>query len=157
MEGDTPLDVNVTELWHKYLFQEIMKIQEYERIARDGAGSIEATFEIPSHQIPLTQFNILRQLITELDILLSNTTIKLDENWCKEVRKEVQSAKIIVELHSEQILKRNLDEQTQRSYYQVTEKYWKILNKLQEIREQLVNKLSDILYGKANDDRGKRW
>ncbi len=105
MDNGIDSQINVTELWHKYLFGSLMKIQDYERMARDGSVSIEQSFQVHPNDVPKIQFDFLKQMTTEMDILLSNTSIKLDKAFKDYARKEVNSAKQIIDKYPSSILK----------------------------------------------------
>jgi molecular chaperone DnaK (HSP70) len=154
-DNQNDMSINVTELWHKQLFMSLMKIQEYERIARDGASSIEAIFQINRNDIPYVQYQYLRMIITEMDILLSNTKKKLSDKFFEDSTKEIKHAEDILDRFPKSVLAEKYDNVQQSRKYHLTPLYFKMLNTLKDMREGIVQELSDILYG--SEGQKKTW
>jgi hypothetical protein len=148
---------NVVELWNKNLFSSLMKIQEYERIARDGASSIQGLFEINPRDIPYVQFNLLKQIITEMDIFLSNVQVKVNKEFYNKSKAELKIVKEIVDLHPDYILQTKFDQVSQsRTYIIKAKNFYRILETIRTLKEDLVVNLSDILYGFDPNDKSKK-
>lgn len=156
MQDEQIGEINITELWHKNLFSSLMKIQEYERMSRDGANSIESYFNVRPSDVPMIQFNYLKQIATEMDILLVNANKKVKEKFFKDAQSKIKTAEQIIDNYPQKIIGFKVDQVTGAKRYFVTPLFWKILTELKDIRQELVIELTDILYGSNPDNNNKK-
>lgn len=158
MDENSDGGLSVNELWHKNIFIAVVKTEEYEKLCRDGMNSIEQIIQVNPSDIPYVQFSILKQLITELDMLLDNTKIKMKEDFYKQSKKEIKNAQEIIINYPNKILEKKYDQISGRESYRVTKLFWKILETARDIRIKLVVELSSILFGYSPDtEKKKKW
>jgi len=74
-------EVNITALWNKNLFESIQRLQDFERICRDGAVSISEYLNIAPSRMPEIQFQYLKMMISEMGILLGNSKVRISREF----------------------------------------------------------------------------
>ena len=78
---------NINEKWLVNIYENIKKLEDYERLVREGCSSLLDYVKIPlnnrSSVIGLTQFKNLRFMITEFKLLLADLTPILEQDKAK--------------------------------------------------------------------------
>jgi hypothetical protein len=140
-------EVNITSLWYKDIYEGLKKVQDYERISRDGSDSIIEYVQVPRERLAEIQFQFMRMMITELDMLLGNTKILLPVNFYILTSAHIKALLHDVEFNPMIFISTSINQQNHTTNYFVTETYWDTLNQISKIRKELVSNLTPILYG----------
>jgi len=151
-------EINITDAWHKNIFMSLVNLQELEKICRDGARNITEYLEVNPFRIPEIQLQHLKMMITETNILLMNVNQKLENKIVLNLKKVLKLIKKNV------YIKRNIIyyKKTQESLWAkkidhvyLTSNYYYYLEKLCEIREEIVLKLTPTLFGVEEENMNK--
>lgn len=141
-------EINITALWHKNLYNSLEKLQDFERICREGATSIMEWLQIPRERLAEIKFQYLKMMITEMGILLANAKAKLDKKFFINSILKLGNMKNLVDLNSHEIFISSLDQRNNITINYLSEEYFDILIQLGKMREMIINELSEVLYGK---------
>lgn len=142
---------NITSLWHRDIYESLKKIQDYERICRDGAVGITEYLQIEPRRLAEIQFQFLRTMATELNILMGNVKILLPEYFYIVTTSRVKAIIHNIERTPTMFLSVTINQQNHSTQYHITEDYINALRLISRIREELVVHLTPILYGKATE------
>lgn len=86
---------NINERWLQNIYENIKKLEEYERLVREGCTSIMDYFQIPLEQrdtlLGLTQYKNLKFFLTEFRLLLADLSPILDSERVKHYDKTIKS------------------------------------------------------------------
>lgn len=140
-------EVNITALWNNNIFESIQRLQDFERICRDGAVSITEYLNIAPARMPEIQFQYLRMMVSELGILLGNARARISKGFFLKSRIQLKHIKNIIDLDPKQIFQSSLNQQNHSTQNFLSEAFYKFLSDLSMIREGIVVELQDILYG----------
>jgi len=140
---------NFNEKWLGNIYENIKKLEEYERLVREGCSSVLEFAQIPlksrSIVIGLTQFKTLRFFITEFKLLLADLTPILQEEDAKDFDRTISN--IDKALINEKMFL--------NSYYDVnktlistspTEFFYLTFDILHKLKVDLFKKIKHILY-----------
>lgn len=144
-------EINITSLWHKNLFESLQKLQDYERICRDGAVSYAEYLQLPPARIPEIQYQHLKMMASETGILIGNAKAKLSKEFYIKATIQIKIMKQTFDLNPTSIFIPSINQQSNFTTFHLSEQYYEFLNKLGQLREELVRELADILYGKAEE------
>ena len=149
MGDENLLDINITGLWHKNLYTSLERLQDLERICRDGGVDIVEYLQVDPRRLPEIKFVHLKMMVTEIGILITNARKKIDEKFYTNAKKHLKKIKTIVDLNPTLVFTRVRDEGRHTVIRELSPLYYEILGVLSKIRGKLVTQLSDVLYGKA--------
>lgn len=146
--------VNINERWLNNIYENIKKLEDYERLVREGCSSLFEFVQIPHNKlqvvIGLTQFKNLKFMITEFKLLLADLTPILEEENEKEfdktiteIEKAVSSEKLF--LNSYYDVHKNLVKTSP------TEFFYKTIDILHKFKVDLFKEIKGILYIKNNN------
>ena len=144
-------EVNIISLWNKNLFESLQKLQDFERICRDGAVSIVEYLNISPERMPEIQFQYLRMMVTELGILLANSRARISKPFFLKAKVQPKQIKNIVDLDPQSIFIPSINQQSHQTTYNLSEDFYTFLSQLTQIRDGIVTELGDILYGKSEE------
>jgi hypothetical protein len=144
-------DVNITSLWNKNLFESLQRLQDFERIVRDGAVSITEYLNISPQRMPEIQFQYLKMIITELGILLANAKARISKSFLLKAKVQLKQMKKTIDLSPQSIFISSLNQQSHTTTHYLSEDFYSFLTTSSLIREELVKELADILYGKPTE------
>lgn len=144
-------ETNISGLWLKNLFESLEKLQDYERICREGALSLMEFLQIPQSKMAEVQFQNLKMMITETGILLVNAKPRLRKEFILQAQLKLKQMKELVDLNSDAIFISSINQQSNLVVHNLSGNYFKLLMELTKIRGEIVNELADILYGKGEE------
>lgn len=149
MEEGNLQEVNITSLWNKNLFESLQRLQDFERICRDGAVSIVEYLNITPQRMPEIQFQYLKMMVTEIGILLGNARARITKGFFLKAKVQLKQIKNIVDLDPQRIFIPSVNQQNHTTTFYLSEEFYTFLTLLTQIREGIVTELGDILYGKG--------
>ena len=155
-QGETLQKFNITSLWHKSIFDSLMQLQEYEKVCYNGSTEIVDYLELPPERLPETQFQYLKMAVVELGILLSNSKIKLTPDFFKKSKETLKEIKDQIHITPQCVLSVSHDVRTKEKTTHLNNHYFVILKEITNIREGLVEQLSDILFPAEVDKTEER-
>ena len=144
-------DVNITSIWHKNLYDSLTKLQDLERICRDGCVSITEYLQLPASRIPEMQFQHLKMMVTEMNILINNVQIKLSKEFIIASNVKLTDMKSVIDTSPHSIFIPTINQQLNQTTFSLSHSYWLMLNDLTDIRTQIIRELADVLYGKGEE------
>lgn len=144
-------EVNITDLWNKNLYESLQKLQDFERIIRDGGTSITEYLQIPQDRIPEIQFQHLRMMISEMGILLANSKARIKKTFFLKAKVQLKQMKKTTDLNPQEIFIPILNQQNHSTNYYLSDTFYNFVSILTQMREEIVTELSDILFGKPTD------
>lgn len=145
---------NFNEKWLDNIYENIKKIEDYERLVREGCKSLLDFMNIPSSQrhvvIGQTQFQNLRFLVTEFKLLLADLTPILETN------KEEEFDKILTQiddalLKKQLFLKEEFDVARNLVRANPTNFFYDTINVLHKMKVDLFKVIKHILYIGSNN------
>jgi len=142
-------EVNITSLWNKNLFESLQRLQDFERICRDGAVSITEYLNIDHQRMSEIQFQYLKMIITELGILLANAKVRISKPFFLKAKLQLKQMKNQVDLNPQSIFIPSINQQNHTTTYYLSETFYTFLALSTQLREGIVAELGDILYGKG--------
>jgi len=152
MEGEANLqEVNITDLWNKNLFESIQKLQDFERICRDGAVSITEYLQLSPQRIPEIQYQYLRMMVSEMGILLGNARARLTKEFHLRTKLQLKKMKQTLDLNSSSIFLSSYNQQSNVTQHYLSEDYYTYLQLISTMREGIISELRDILFGVGNE------
>ena len=147
-------EVNITDLWNKNLYKSLEKLQDFERIIRDGGVSITEYLQLPSDRIPEIQFQHLRMMVSEIGILLANARARISKEFFLKAKVQLNQIKKVIDLYPQEIFIPVLNQQSHTTNYYLSDTFYSFVNTLTQIREGIVTELGDILFGKKTEKVG---
>ncbi|MCK5293669.1 MAG: hypothetical protein KAJ49_03380 [Arcobacteraceae bacterium] len=144
-------EVNITSLWNKNLFESLQRLQDFERICRDGAVSITEYLQVSPQRIPELQFQYLKMMVSELGILLGNARARISKTFFLRAKIQLKQMKQTIDLNPQSIFIPSVNQQTHQTNYHLSEEFYTFLSLITQLREGIVTELGDILYGKAEE------
>ena len=142
-------EINITGLWHKNLYDSLERLQDFERIVRDGAVSITEYLNISPQRMPEIQFQYLKMIVTEIGILLANAKAKLQKGFFLKSKLKIRYLKEQLDFHQEEIFVPQINQQHHQTTFYLSEKFYVILDTVSQMKEEIIKELADILYGKG--------
>lgn len=143
---ETP-EFNITQLWHKDIFESLQRISDYEKICRDGSHDITEWVNTSPDRLAEIKMQFLRMYVTELDLLISNAQEKINKDFYLRAKMKVKSIKENLDNKSQDILYLHRDDVTHTTEYELLPVYYDILYSLSNLRSALVRALNETLYG----------
>lgn len=144
---DFTTTANINEKWLENIYENIKKLEDYERLVREGCQSLLDFMNIPERNRPvvigLTQFKNLRFLITEFKLLLADLTpILKDSDEYDKVLNNIDDALILERLFL------NVRTNVNNEIVEVkpTEFFHQTLNTLHTLKRNLFKEIKHILY-----------
>jgi len=148
-ENNQLQEVNITSLWNKNLYTSLERLQDFERICRDGAVSIVEYLNISPQRMPELQFQYLKMIVTEVSILLGNARARITKAFFLKAKIQLKQIKNVVDFNPQRIYIPSHNQQNHQTSYYLSEEFYDFLALLTQIREGIVTELGDILYGKG--------
>jgi len=148
MEEDKKFqEVNIIGLWNQNIYDSIQKLQDFERICRDGAVSIMEYLNIAPQRKAEIQYQYLRMIVSETGILLGNARARIDKTFFLKSKIQLRKIKNVIDLEPEKLVHSTHNQQSHSSEHYLTEDFYSYLYNLTLIREGIINELQDILFG----------
>jgi len=144
-------EINITDLWHKNLYESIQRLQDFERICRDGAVSIMEYLNITPDRMTEIQFQYLRMMVSEMGILLGNARARVGKQFFLRAKIQLKQMKGTLDMNPEDIFIPSINQQTHQTTYYLSEEFYTFLSNITQLREEIVAELGDILYGKTTE------
>lgn len=144
-------EVNITALWNQNLYESIQRLQDFERICRDGGVSIGEYLNLPPTRLPEVQFQYLKMMVSELGILLGNARARLDKTFSLKARIQLRKIKNVIDLEPQKIFISSVNQQSHTTQNFLAEEFYTYLSDLTNIREGIIKELQDILFGTKMD------
>lgn len=140
---------NINEKWLNNIYENIKKLEDYERLVREGCLSLLDYVQIPLHSRPviigLTQFKNLRFMITEFKLLLADLTPILKPERAKDFDSTLSN--IDKALNSERLfLTSSFDVHRRLIETKPTEFFYLTIDTLHKIKVDLFKEIKNILY-----------
>lgn len=150
-QEDTFEEFNITNSWLKNIFESLKRFEELEKICRDGGDNIIEYLNLDPSRLPNIQFQHLRMMITEADILLNNVRPRIRKEFFQQSKIKIREIKEIVDVNSNAVLKFHSDQRNHTEWYNLTNLFYVIIDELSEIRAMIVLELSrqGILFAKT--------
>lgn len=144
---------NINDKWLLNVYENIKRLEEFERMIREGCSSILDFLQIPLHKravvIGSAQYKNLRFFITEFRLLMADLTPILDkdrvavfEKTISHIEKALDSDRLFVK--SIYDLNHNVIETKPTPFFYET------LNILHNLKIELFKDIKDILYIKSS-------
>lgn len=140
---------NINEKWLNNIYENIKKLEDYERLVREGCASLLDYMQIPLHRrgvvIGITQFKNLKFMITEFKLLLADLTPVIKDDTAKEFDKVLNN--IDKALISERLFLSSIyDANRQLMETRPTEFFYQTIDTLHKLKTDLFKEIKQILY-----------
>ena len=148
MEEDKKFqEVNIIGLWNQNIYDSIQKLQDFERICRDGAVSIMEYLNVAPQRKSEIQFQYLRMIVSETGILLGNARARIDKTFFLKSKIQLRKIKNVIDYEPDKLIHSTHNQQSHTSEHYLTEEFYEYLYKTTLIREGIIHELQDILFG----------
>jgi len=147
-------EVNITDLWNKNLYESLQKLQDFERIIRDGSTSITEYLQISQDRVSEIQFQHLRMMISEMGILIVNAKARINKTFFLKAKVHLKQMKRTIDLTPQEIFIPIINQQSHTTTYYLSDTFYNFITILTQMREEVVTELSDILFGKQTEKVG---
>lgn len=150
MDEGTNTQKTITDRWLDNLYESLMRLEQYEKLAREGCESLMEYVQNPNLDLALIQNKNYGLFITELEITLNNCRHLIDKDKRLKITLEIKSI-LKKELEVKGFLseKRDLVMHTTRNVLKPS--FYIVLRKISALRRDLVSSLWFILSPKAKD------
>lgn len=144
---------NINSLWLQNIYDNIKKIEEFERFAREGCASVVEYLQIPHDQrqqiIADVQYKNLKLLINELKLVIPDITPVVDSTKVDNFIKELDTYR--ENINQEHLFIRKTYSEVTKKIKQssVTPLFYQTLENISSLRKELIELLQSILYIKA--------
>lgn len=140
---------NINAKWLENIYENIQKLEQYERLMREGCTSLLDYFQIPENRRDIiigdVQFKNLRFYVTEFNLLLSDLSPILDDQKSIEFRlllEQIQRA-----CNSRRLFIKDIFSSTRELRKSVpTPVFFSTINILTKLKVDLFREIKDILY-----------
>lgn len=140
---------NINERWLQNIYENIKKLEDYERLVREGCASLLDYLQIPLAQRPLiiglTQFKNLKFFLTEFRLLLADLTPILDSGKANEYENAISTIDKALEAKG-LFLKNNYNANLQLIETKPTEFFYTTIDTLHKLKVDLFKDIKHILY-----------
>ena len=144
-------EVNITALWNNNIYESIQRLQDFERICRDGAVSITEYLNIAPNRMPEIQFQYLKMMASEIGILLGNARARINAMFYLKSKVKLKTIKNVLDLDPQRIFLSSYNQQSNNTQNFLSEEFYGFLADITGIREGIVVELQDILFGVATE------
>lgn len=146
---DFTQSANINEKWLQNIYENIKKLEDYERLVREGCSSLLEYVQIPLEKRPivlgLTQFKNLKFFLTEFKLLLADLTPVLNSSEAKNfyevinnVDKSLNAQRLF--LNCKYNANRQLIETSTTEFFTIT------IDALHNLKTDLFKQIKNILY-----------
>jgi hypothetical protein len=140
---------NINETWLLNIYENIKKIENYERLAREGCTSVMEYVQMPIRDreinAGLIQYKNLKILLTEFILLLADLTPTIRKDKIKEFHDALDSLENIIQNENYLLVKR-YDENNKIISINTTNNFNYILKSLHKLKIELFDQIKHILY-----------
>lgn len=140
---------NINEKWLQNIYENIQKLEENERIIREGCSSVLDFVQIPLNNreiiIGLTQYKTLKFFLTEFNLLLADLTPILKDDEAKDFEKVLKEMNNIINLEK-LFLDNRYDIKNNLTSCKPTQFFYSTLDILHTLKVDLFKKIKHILY-----------
>ncbi len=154
---------NVSEKWLDYIYQSIVRLEEFERIARDGAIELIQLLQIPEDNLNEVRLKNIKLMLTEFDILLSNIRPILKKEDFNNMRSSLKSLTLLYEgklknnetgenIEVYKYIHTNKNKYSTKRKLILNTAFEFLIEKAIELRAELVNSVSHILFSTMNPE-----
>lgn len=149
---------NINAKWIENIYENLKKIEEYERLAREGCSSVLDFVQIPSKDRSIflaeTQYKNIRLLLNEFILVIPDVTLVIGEASSNTFMQTLEGlAKVINDKHAMiNYIKSDVTNSVRDA--KMTHLFSLSLKVLSEIRTQLIKELKNVLF--VGDTRNAR-
>lgn len=145
---------NINEKWLDNIYENIKKIEEYERLVREGCASLLDYVQIPLKSRPvvvgLTQFKTLRFLLTEFTLLLADLTPVLEDK-SKIYQKTIDTIDEVI-LNEKYFIQKRYDVNKNLTSVELTKLFYETVKTIHILKRDLFKEIKHILYIPSQND-----
>ena len=140
---------NINEKWLNNIYDNIQRLENYERLVREGCASLLDYVQIPYSSRPIltgiTQFKNLRFMITEFKLLLADLTPIIEDQKAKEFDTTLNL--IDKALDSERLFLSSIFDVNRRLIEtKPTKFFYETIDTLHKLKVDLFKEIKNILY-----------
>jgi hypothetical protein len=150
MDENIVTQKTITDRWLDNLFESLMRLEQYERLAREGCVSLLEYVQNPNIDLALIQNKNYGLFMTEFNITLRSGKRLIEKNTYLDLLLEYKTI-LKIELNTKGFLSEEIDEISHTRKNTLKPSFYKILNKLSSLRARLVDSLWFVLSPKAKD------
>jgi hypothetical protein len=150
MDENIVTQKTITDRWLDNLFESLMRLEQYERLAREGCVSLLEYVQNPNIDLALIQNKNYGLFMTEFNITLRSGKRLIEKNTYLDLLLEYKTI-LKIELNTKGFLSEEIDEISHTRKNTLKPSFYKIQNKLSSLRARLVDSLWFVLSPKAKD------
>jgi hypothetical protein len=161
MEGEeTNAQVETTNInfkWLENIYEQLKNIQDMERLALEGCGSLMEYLQVPYEMqlllLPEVQYKNLKFICREINILTDNLSPILKEKT-KSYKEKLKP--VLDDINNRGLFLKEVRRDNKIFQLTITPLFGKTINYVCDIKSQLINDIGHILY-LPNEDKKKSW
>lgn len=150
---------NINLRWLTNIYEQIINIEQMERMCREGCSSLIDYLQIPPDQrglvLPDAQYKTLRFLVLEMDLLINNLAPILAEKT-ELYKKRIEKVLEIVDNRT-MFLKPIYSSEKVLSYFQVLDLLPKTISYLSSVVSDLIKDIGSLLFIAQDEQGKKKW
>ena len=153
-------DTNINTSWLKNIYSSLERLQNAERICKDGAGDIMEYLQTDPAYLPVIQFTSLKMMVTEMRILLNNVRVKIDNKFFENSMAKLDLVQTYIDNKPEHLFKNITNQQRHSNQTMLTNLYYTVVNDLSVMRAEVVQMISGLLYVQSDIKKQmgkKKW
>jgi len=150
---------NINSLWLQNIYENLKKIEEYERYAREGCSSIFEYLQYPieTRRIILAdvQYKNLKLILNEMLLVIPDLAPVIREEQTEQLKSKFN--RIRSPVNNRTLMIKESYSESKRSIInsEVTENFGLALDALSLLRQEIIMLIKDLLYVKM--ERNKTW
>lgn len=145
---------NINSLWLQNIYDNLKKIEEFERYAREGCASIMDYLQIPYQQrnmiIADIQYKNLKLILNEMLLVIPDLSPVIGDEKAGELQEKFNKIRSFIKNRSLMIQENYSESKKAIINSQTTEQFDIALDALALLRQEIINNIKEILFIKSN-------
>jgi len=147
---------NISEKWNENIYENIRNLENMERYAREGCGSIMEFAQLlnnPNYNMIIkeVQYKNAKMMLSEIQLLLTDIRIIIDDEFYDKIKKLTEGLEKYINKRELFLLERFDTTKSKIIGMELTPFFYKILDKLCELRARIIFEISPILFVKKEE------
>jgi len=141
---ETTSQRTITEKWLDNLFDSLMRLEVYERLAKDGCSNLLEYLSINDKEISQIQYKNYSLFLTEAEVVINSCRNLIKEENCKKILFEIEMLKLY-EQKIDSFLEKKINQKDNISWFELRPEFVIAVKRLSKIRKMLVENLWEFL------------
>ena len=139
-------ETNINTSWLKNIYSSLERLQNAERICKDGAGDIMEYLQTDPAYLPTIQFTSLKMMVTEMRILLNNVRVKIKPEFFESSMTKINVVQKYIDTRPQALFKNVVNQQNHSNQSVLTDFFYTVVNDMSVMRAEIVNMITGLLF-----------